>query len=542
MNRLFFLLLLLIETGIGHAQYRSERLYIQTDKDFYLSGEKVWMKIYGLSEDFKPMPLSRVAYVELLGNAGHAVRLKVAMDQGVGCAMVELPYTLPSGVYELTGYTRWMRNEGESVFFRKPVAVFNSLRYIPVTDKVEFMESQPVDTEKRDDGNIVVKTDKDIYGTREKIIISLDHVPEKAHLAVSITRKDVDLSSLDMAAYKEKQSVPAQKVEEPIYMPELEGLIIEGKYIPDNEDGDVAIVRPNLSLQGNPLRYYAGQVKQDHQVLFYTPLLQGMTEVVTGVDKAGHIELLSPFIATCPREMKTFYLYADQEEQLMERCMQVQVNRYFATDTLSVKRVSQESLTAPEWSYDLDQYRRFGSFEETFLEFMPGVSTIRLNGQRHITVFDGTTTKFNQGNTLVMLDGVAIMNHEDILKYNPYLVKRIDVYTGNYVFADQLYNGILYLRTLNGKMSGFQLGNNSVLCEYDGPQPTMSFSFPSFSDQGQQNIPDFRHTLYWNPSVTGQTKRLECTTSDLRGMFVIKVEGLTEDGEIVNGKHTFIVK
>ena len=134
------------------------------------------------------------------------------------------------------------------------------------------------------------------------------------------------------------------------------------------------------------------------------------------------------------------------------------------------------------------------------------------------------------------------MNHEQLLAYDPYLTKYVEVYVDDFVFGDQLYNGILSIKTPNRKLSGFTLPDTSVMVEYEGVQAGIGYSMPSAEKSLQAHLPDFRHTLYWNPDVTAKDKQLECLTSDMCGTYIVKVEGRTAEGKIIHGYASFKVK
>ena len=103
-----------------------ERVYLQTDKQFYLSGELVWMKFIATDLDQRLSDVSKVGYVELLDSASAVVQARLVLEKGVGNGCLQLPSTLPTGNYRLVAYTRYMRNEGEEVFFEKPLTVVNT--------------------------------------------------------------------------------------------------------------------------------------------------------------------------------------------------------------------------------------------------------------------------------------------------------------------------------------------------------------------------------------------------------------------------------
>lgn len=521
----------------AQAQEIKERIQVQTDKDFYLAGEKMGLKLYGTDTQGKALPFSRVAYVELLGDKDNAVCLKVELKDATGEAVMQLPYTLASGVYDLVAYTRWMRNEGEAVFFRRPIAVFNSLRYAQSMDRIDFVEGEaPARAAWPASQGIQVKADKAQYGNRETVTLTLDGIPQDARLSVSVARQDVVLGE-KVEASRTTDSTASQS----FFAPELEGLIIEAR--PTGNDNR-PIVRPNLSVQGDDIHYYAGQPDTKGHFHFYTTALQGVKEVTTGMVGDGHLETISPFIATPAKQMQPITLYRSYEAALTERSLALQASDLFYQEDTPAAIIPEAQFPhlKPKWTYDLDHYKRFASFEETFIEFMPCVSTIGSKGNRRIVAFDADIMASSTGNTLVLLDGIAIMDHELILTYDPHLTKYVEVYVDDFVFGDQLYNGILSIKTPNRKLSGFTLPNTSVITEYEGVQADTGYSMPSADKALYANLPDFRHTLYWNPAVTAKDQQLECRTSDMCGTYLVKVEGRSPDGQVLKGYTTFEVK
>ena len=249
MKRLTYIIIGLLGMVAAQAQDLKERIWVQTDKDFYLAGERMGLKLFTSDDQGKPQEYSRVAYVELLGDKENAVRLKVEVNDATGEAVMQLPYTLASGVYDLVAYTRWMRNEGEGVFFRRQIGVFNSLRYLSDTDRLVFVEGNAPGREALPSNEgIQVKTDKPKYGNREKVQLSLEGVPEDALLSVSVVRKDVALENTAASHLADVGGKPDKR-----YRPELEGLIIETRL--EGGEKNALAVRPNLTIQGDRIRY-----------------------------------------------------------------------------------------------------------------------------------------------------------------------------------------------------------------------------------------------------------------------------------------------
>jgi hypothetical protein len=107
-----------------------EKLFLHTDKDFYVAGEILWFKIYytdGASH--KPLHLSKVAYVEILNGTGKAeLQAKISLESGKNNGSFYLPVTLNSGNYTIRAYTNWMKNFDAGYFFDKKITIINTVK------------------------------------------------------------------------------------------------------------------------------------------------------------------------------------------------------------------------------------------------------------------------------------------------------------------------------------------------------------------------------------------------------------------------------
>ncbi|HCL84408.1 MAG TPA: hypothetical protein DIC22_10555 [Chitinophagaceae bacterium] len=110
------------------ANEQNEKIYLQTDKSFYISGEICWFKSYYVDASLhRPFSLSKVAYVELLNQDLKAVlQGKISLQNGTGNGSFFLPLYLPSGSYKIRAYTNWMKNAGPEYFFEKNITVLNT--------------------------------------------------------------------------------------------------------------------------------------------------------------------------------------------------------------------------------------------------------------------------------------------------------------------------------------------------------------------------------------------------------------------------------
>lgn len=108
----------------------SEKLYVHTDQDLYLTGETLWFKIYYVDGAVhQPGDISKVGYVEILDGANRPViQTKIALKNGQGNGMLFLPATINTGNYRLRAYTQWMKNFEPEFYFHKNIGIVNTFR------------------------------------------------------------------------------------------------------------------------------------------------------------------------------------------------------------------------------------------------------------------------------------------------------------------------------------------------------------------------------------------------------------------------------
>ncbi|MDB5208755.1 MAG: hypothetical protein JWR72_3830 [Flavisolibacter sp.] len=107
-----------------------EKVFVHTDKTFYLTGETLWFKSYVVEAGtHKAIDLSKVAYIELLGGKNKpALQAMIALEHGLGDGSFVLPASLSSGMYTLRAYTAWMKNFDVSLYFQTPIQIVNTAK------------------------------------------------------------------------------------------------------------------------------------------------------------------------------------------------------------------------------------------------------------------------------------------------------------------------------------------------------------------------------------------------------------------------------
>jgi len=115
-----------------NARSYNEELYLRTDRDIYITGEEVWLKVYTLNGlAHIPMDISKVAYLELLDKNNLPVKqIKVMLEGNSASSVFTLPDNISTGNYTIRAYTLWMQNFSTDLFFYKTISVINPFESI----------------------------------------------------------------------------------------------------------------------------------------------------------------------------------------------------------------------------------------------------------------------------------------------------------------------------------------------------------------------------------------------------------------------------
>lgn len=553
---LILTLLFVGHVGLLAANDFRERIYVQTDKQVYLAGELLWLKLCVTDATGVPVSFSKVGYVELLDESTALVQAKIEIKEGIGEGWLELPALLPTGYYRLVAYTRYMRNEGDTVFFRKTIGVVNTFRKdetVPTDTLLKASFPEP-------SGNTLqLTTDKASFSRREQGHIRIEGLPADVHtLGISIAGKEFIPVPNDCSVNQWRAALPSlnRTTLGNDYLPEYEGHLIQGKMVNVRTGEPLAQtgISPLLGFVGDEIRLFGGQQQEDKaSVLFYTTRITGMRELATTTSsksaEAYRIDIQSPFAVHPAMRMERFKMNPAWGEALTRRNIGLQVTRTFTADSLGhVEPVRSHFQWQPYKTYLLDEYTRFPTMGETVFEFVESVSFRNTNGKRSLFVLleDLSNQTLSLNSPLVLLDGIPIVDHELIYNYNPALIRRLEVYRNRYSFGGQIFEGILAFYTYKNDYPTLKVGSSTQVFDYEGTQCRRLFYAPSYPDEisRKSRIPDYRHTLLWIPDIqTGGSSILTVPfyTSDLPGEYTVTVEGLTKEGKAIRGAATFYV-
>lgn len=540
MKRIIVILLeWIVVLGLQAQVVESMRFY--TDKDCYLAGEDLWIKVCVTDSLFHENIFSKVAYIEICDTEKICACTKIFLQDGNGWGRIRLPQTMRTGIYQLTAYTRYMRNSSVNNFPKKNIALLNAFQAIEENSAEIIMDS--ICMSSIDEQMQVIKPDQLVYGNRCKVVLTLPKLPvDTKELTLSVVRKDCLLENQSLLF---NDVIIDDTVQHQHFVAECEGHIVTSRLIGALVDS----VDAQLSCIGRDIRLFDGQPQSDNTYSFYTTgLMNNQNIVLTAISEKENVcrlEFVSPFAGVLPRALPKLKLLF-QKEALIERSLGVQMYSSLLADSIYQQEDISEHLEVftPISTYYLDEYTRFNTLRETILEFVKGVRISKIDDKSIIRILQPDFKQFSNLRTLVLLNGVPILDHEKILDFNAQLIHAIHRYSGLYTFGGEVYDGILSFMTYKCSLQNICLDRNSRLFSYEFPQKKPVFMSPVYfsEEQMKSRIPDFRHTLYWNPEITSATRNVSFYTSDMDGIYYITLQGISAKGEVIKLQGEFIVK
>ncbi|MCL6264876.1 TonB-dependent receptor [Flagellimonas myxillae] len=114
-----------VSDSVQKSKIYKEKIYLHLDRSDYRAGESIWFKAYVLhAETHKPIALNEVVYVDLISPENEVLFTKMLqVEEGVAAGSMQIPLETTNGVYTIRAFTNYMRNFGNSGFYRKKIKI-----------------------------------------------------------------------------------------------------------------------------------------------------------------------------------------------------------------------------------------------------------------------------------------------------------------------------------------------------------------------------------------------------------------------------------
>jgi hypothetical protein len=540
---------LVVLTGINiNAQTTDQEVaYLQTDRTTYISGETIYYKLYILDPVTKKrQDFSKVGYI-LLRSAGSnpSLKIRVKIDAGMSNGSIVLPDTLTSGAYQLVAFTGVMKNFGEQCFFHKGIIIVNRF-----DKELDFKTEKSIPT----DSSLTeipltgqkIKTDKSVYNTREKVIVSLGKMKSKANVVVSVFEEPkivFSYKSISETLHDFSGHLPERQ---PLkyYFPENTGKILRGRVIDLTTNKNVKSSTVLLSCMDSIANlqydvtdsngifrmllsnYYEGKE------LFLT--IKDMPEnqhwKIEIEDEFAQPEKWNPVLISEKSNSKE-YMVKSQNIVYINKCYKL-MNDTTDKNNPDNKIICPQLYNCPVSTVYPSDFVPLNDFQEIALELLPFVRINKEKGIYHVHVTSTSTDKL-MADAAVFLDGIFVDDMNKVAVLGSEQIKKIEFIDAERTFGDLVFQGVVSITSKSNEMENTIPASQSLRIKNDKLNKNESFVSINSTLIQNKKTPLYKQLLYWNPDVeindTDNTD-FEFYTSDNIANYSIKVEGISDDG------------
>lgn len=533
----------------------NETIYIHTNATTFVTGETLYYKLYCLnSNDFKQSQLSKVAYVQLIGNDKKIIfNHKLFLENGTGQGDYFIPSSILSGTYKLIGFTKWMLNKESSKSFEIDITVINPFQNDGenlISTKTELLENSSTINNYN-----VIKTDKITYSSREKVNLNISNL-QKGNYSISV-RKTQDLptvnktNSVDFSKIGDNQSINFTNSN--IVLPELRGEIISGKIAVKDNSKSINGITVALSIPGKSFEFKL--VKTDKNGQFIFSLDKPYYETNFAIQVLNDFKEYYTITLDKPIYLDTSNLKIENGKKLSsdlkliieEHSIASQIENTFfekKADTLQKIKTYPPFYEPIATEYILDNYTRFPTIKETITEVVKEMHYYKDNDKYTFYLADYDPNTELTEPPLVLVDGLLIQDINELLEYRSSNIYKICIIQSGYYYGNKIFNGVISFITKKNDFNSNLSGNFILKTNITPPLAKKSYYKPDYSDKtNNERIPDYRYQLLWLPELKlNNDNQISFFTSDKTGNFEIVLEGFTEDGNPISMKNYFEVK
>lgn len=547
--------------GCDHA------LTIATDRDIYVSGEMVFLRIMALDRDDLDDSGELVNLVMIRNNDGSRFEFVTQLRSSVWYGSFYLEDTLQTGWYDLVAFTNTMRESWHECAGKTKLYVVNRFDRVfeevmqdagsdaPVVEnwrQQSMNRSTPAENQRT---GITISTHKERYSRREQVRLSFE-IADKAYRDAVLTVSVVPGSSV-FTDVPEKGLINSPARHSDSYHPrEINGLSLSGKIMGRHDhhplDGrKIMLSTPdtiaNLLYTLTDVsgrfhfklnEYYWG--KEVYLQLFDSQIPTDDCTIVA--DHRFELEHLS-FL---PRRAFPY----GAREYILQAQQSVRVFRAFEKEPQWIQYASQKEGFLHRLFFDPDYIVRPGEFEQ--LNDFREISRELLHGVRvrsgtsddyRIALLNGRDDlSFFNHPPQVFINGVATTDYQHIFSLSSDDILEVRLLNRHWALGDLNFYGILSLYVEEYSfMEAFQ----GLWHELPAIIPQNIPKMPDYREDSFADEPDFRQLLFWNPYLLlsdTETGELQFFCSDTEGVYVVKVVAVLPDKSRDVFYHYFVVE
>jgi hypothetical protein len=550
-----------------------EQVVIWTDRDVYIAGEHVFYTFNLINPFAGEEKTSKFGYMAVRGRYGlvEKVNLKLS-DNHSSHGNIYLSDTLSSGLYEIIGFTNWMRNTGEESYFRKTILIANRFDDQPDSIFIHSVnhawEETATNTEQHtpplqsvtqadigSPGEVLLQLKPgNVFPKRGKVSLSvnLQNCSEKINslkitVTPSIARQNFAVNTSQASAVDKNA---------PSFLRETSTQVITARLTHQIQQSPMAGIRIILNVADSIPNMLYAKTGHDGVVHFLVNDYYANKDLVFSVDpqipdNQYDLKILDPFNFQLP--FKPPAIPAD--EQLIAYIRESQdvltILKAFNIDYMSgeepPEQMSKAPLVyaAPSQRIRLDDYYPLDNLREIARELIPSWRFRSTAGNQNHAIVCQTSRNLLPGSPVFFVDGIIQANITPWQDMGSEQIREIQVLNLNWMHGDMNMPGIVAIYTRNQAYQ--HLASGVVRYHNETNLSTGNFSPPAHHDTSatDHGMPDLRRLLFMYGSEVQHANEpmdLEWFASDLGGEYIVNVSGMTESGQVFSESMTLTIK
>ncbi len=434
---------------------------------------------------------------------------------------------------------------------------------------------------------IKVNTDKENYGTREKVNLIFNKsilTADIASASLSVTRDETLLANnspsihsfnefdnkenhyyvtnyaINSFVTKDYSLIPSQRFQNlqfEMIIPENHGSILSGKVIDKTSRLPISRAIVFLSTQDTIVNLKYSETYLDGSFFFL------MTDYYK--NKGIYLSIYDPLnlynaeivirnkFNPLPYTPNKIIVHNNLSQYIEDTKIIKRVQKSFGINhlpqeshRLKVKQSIPTLYHNPTFKYKTLDYVSLDNFSEIAYEIIPILRIRKEKGKFTARMINSSTREFFPQEPVIFLNGVYMSNINDIIHLSSKDIKSIELISHSSILGNIEFNGILSIFTNEPADNIFQKDHKKPVY-FNIDRDKINFLSPKYDDDQKidQYFPDLRETITWIPNlelIDGFPSNISFYTSDVVGNYSIIIEGILINGKPFSQRIPLIVK
>ncbi|QIA09302.1 hypothetical protein [Draconibacterium halophilum] len=513
----------------------SNELVLFTDRDFCISGDTLWIKIYVPKEVHNLGNIVRMQLESQSGNLIASRALKCNDTHAEG--FIAVPDSLQTGLYFVHAFFNAQRNSTNLKCIGRSVYVYN--RFEEEIDRLPVLETRGAAFETENAANkIDISVEDKKYSRRDNVkgVINAQ-VNEFVYLVASARMIEpfshANTGFLNFGMKNLNSTIPA--------FSEKEGILLSGK-ISNKKTGEAANELVLLSVTGNET--YFDYYYPDSTGVFHFLLGNAMgtanviLQPLTIGEKLFDVDVIPNFMSGVQQlKFDTTFVNPKQAENIENSIKGTFFNKLFRGVSISSNDAFKMSNPYgmpfygwPDNHIVLDEFIDLPNFKEISRELLIGLQYRDRNAELTFRMLNYGQDKFFDAEPLRLINGIPVFKNSFFQDLRSTEIASIDLVKSERVFGDVRFKGVLAV-SLNDKSNSWLAQQPNI---FQLKVPCIEYpKHANYSSKSESRVQiDTRHQFLNELVETDGSWPFHFQLSDVKGDLEIKVEAITKSGEL----------